>query len=124
MVCDEGASEDLQFLEEHMNAFNFATTGIYDARLQKDRSVDAQLPGTRFLSQTRVRRGGRVLGLPEGPPFDLSRKDSLVSGRSHDQSVDAPSRGDGNSELDALFVEPDLWKQGLGRFLIEHCAGH
>ncbi len=31
-------------------------------------------------------------------------------------------RDDGNSELDALFVEPDLWKQGLGRFLIEHCA--
>ncbi len=31
-------------------------------------------------------------------------------------------REDGNSELDALFVEPDVWKQGLGRFLIEHCA--
>jgi GNAT superfamily N-acetyltransferase len=31
-------------------------------------------------------------------------------------------RDDGNSELDALFVEPDHWKQGLGRVLIEHCA--
>jgi GNAT superfamily N-acetyltransferase len=31
-------------------------------------------------------------------------------------------REDGNSELDALFVEPDSWKQGLGRALIEHCA--
>ncbi len=31
-------------------------------------------------------------------------------------------RDDGNSELDALFVEPDSWKQGLGRLLIEHCA--
>jgi N-acetylglutamate synthase-like GNAT family acetyltransferase len=31
-------------------------------------------------------------------------------------------RDDGNSELDALFVEPDCWKQGLGRLLIEHCA--
>jgi len=33
MVCDEGAPEDLQFLEERINAFNFAATGIYDARL-------------------------------------------------------------------------------------------
>jgi GNAT superfamily N-acetyltransferase len=32
-------------------------------------------------------------------------------------------RDDGNSELDALFVEPDRWKQGLGRLLIDHCAG-
>jgi GNAT superfamily N-acetyltransferase len=31
-------------------------------------------------------------------------------------------RDDGNSELDALFVEPTRWKQGLGRLLIEHCA--
>jgi GNAT superfamily N-acetyltransferase len=31
-------------------------------------------------------------------------------------------RDDGNSELDALFVEPDCWKQGLGRLLVEHCA--
>jgi GNAT superfamily N-acetyltransferase len=31
-------------------------------------------------------------------------------------------RDDGNSELDALFVEPACWKQGLGRALIEHCA--
>jgi GNAT superfamily N-acetyltransferase len=31
-------------------------------------------------------------------------------------------RDDGNSELDALFVEPDCWKQGLGRVLIEHGA--
>jgi GNAT superfamily N-acetyltransferase len=31
-------------------------------------------------------------------------------------------RDDGNSELDALFVEPDSWNQGLGRLLVEHCA--
>jgi len=30
---DEAATEDLQFLEEQINEFNFATTGIYDARL-------------------------------------------------------------------------------------------
>ena len=31
-------------------------------------------------------------------------------------------REDGNSELDALFVEPACWRQGVGRVLVEHCA--
>src|SRR4051812_45317046 len=32
------------------------------------------------------------------------------------------ARPDGNMELDALFVEPGLWKQGVGRLLVEYCA--
>ena len=32
------------------------------------------------------------------------------------------TRPGGDAELDALFVEPTLWKQGLGRLLVEHCA--
>jgi GNAT superfamily N-acetyltransferase len=32
------------------------------------------------------------------------------------------ARPDGNAELDALFVEPTLWKRGVGRLLVEHCA--
>jgi GNAT superfamily N-acetyltransferase len=32
------------------------------------------------------------------------------------------TRPDGNAELDALFVEPTLWKRGVGRLLVEHCA--
>jgi len=31
-------------------------------------------------------------------------------------------REDGNSELDALFVEPSLWRQGIGRQLIDYCC--
>jgi GNAT superfamily N-acetyltransferase len=31
-------------------------------------------------------------------------------------------RADGNVELDALFVEPECWRQGIGRALIEHAT--
>jgi len=31
-------------------------------------------------------------------------------------------RDDGNTELDALFVEPDSWRQGFGRMLVDHAA--
>ncbi len=31
-------------------------------------------------------------------------------------------RDDGDSELDALFVEPEAWRQGVGRVLVEHCC--
>ena len=30
-------------------------------------------------------------------------------------------RDDGGAELDALFVEPDEWKRGIGRSLVDHC---
>ncbi|HWC17858.1 MAG TPA: GNAT family N-acetyltransferase [Terriglobales bacterium] len=32
-------------------------------------------------------------------------------------------RVDGESDLDALFVDPNLRRRGIGRLLIEHCAG-
>ncbi len=32
------------------------------------------------------------------------------------------SRADGDTELDALFVEPQIQRQGIGRKLLEHCA--
>jgi N-acetylglutamate synthase-like GNAT family acetyltransferase len=31
-------------------------------------------------------------------------------------------RTDGDSELDALFVEPEKWRQGIARRLIAHCV--
>ena len=30
-------------------------------------------------------------------------------------------RSDGDAELDGLFVEPERWRQGIGRHLVEHC---
>jgi predicted N-acetyltransferase YhbS len=32
-------------------------------------------------------------------------------------------REDGDSQLDALFVDPDMWQRGIGRALVEHCCG-
>ncbi|MEO8257276.1 MAG: GNAT family N-acetyltransferase [Acidobacteriota bacterium] len=32
------------------------------------------------------------------------------------------ARGDGDSELDALFVEPNLWRRGHGKALLLHCV--
>ena len=31
-------------------------------------------------------------------------------------------RADGEADLDALFVEPELWRHGVGAQLIEHCV--
>jgi N-acetylglutamate synthase-like GNAT family acetyltransferase len=31
-------------------------------------------------------------------------------------------RDDGDSELDALFVEPRAWRQGIGRSLVDQCC--
>ncbi len=31
-------------------------------------------------------------------------------------------REDGNAELDALFVEPENWRRGFGRMLVDHSA--
>ncbi len=33
------------------------------------------------------------------------------------------TRDDGDTELDALFVEPAIQRRGIGRRLVEHCAG-
>lgn len=33
-------------------------------------------------------------------------------------------RDDGDAELDGLFVDPDAWRGGIGRLLVEHAAGH
>jgi N-acetylglutamate synthase-like GNAT family acetyltransferase len=31
-------------------------------------------------------------------------------------------REGGDAELDALFVEPEMWRRGIGRALVDHCC--
>lgn len=33
-------------------------------------------------------------------------------------------RDDGDCELDGLFVEPDIWRGGIGRALVDACCTH
>jgi GNAT superfamily N-acetyltransferase len=47
----------------------------------------------------------------------VAERDGVVSG-----FAAVVMRPDGGAELDALFVEPHLWKQGIGRLLVEHVA--
>ena len=32
------------------------------------------------------------------------------------------TRSDGNAELDGLFVDPGIWNQGIGRFVVQDAA--
>jgi len=47
----------------------------------------------------------------------VAEHDSLVAG-----FAAVLPRPDGGAELDALFVEPHLWKRGIGRRLVDHVA--
>jgi GNAT superfamily N-acetyltransferase len=54
--------------------------------------------------------------IAEGCVF-VAERDGFVAG-----FAAVVSRTDGGAELDALFVEPHLWKQGIGRRLVEQVA--
>jgi GNAT superfamily N-acetyltransferase len=60
-VCDEASPEDLQLFEEQINEFNFATTGILDARglvivlRDTDRRIYAGLTGHTWGGVAEVR---------------------------------------------------------------------
>src|SRR5262249_48902856 len=47
----------------------------------------------------------------------VAERDGIVAG-----FAAVVPRPDGGAELDALFVEPHLWKRGIGRRLVEHVA--
>jgi GNAT superfamily N-acetyltransferase len=86
----------MRFLEEHINEFNFATTAIRDARGVIILLRDADRTIHAGLS------GHTWGGVPE--------------------FAAVIQRPDAGAELDALFVEPHLWKHGIGRLLVDHVA--
>lgn len=45
----------------------------------------------------------------------VAERDGIVAG-----FASVVPREDGGAELDALFVEPHLWKHGIGRLLVDH----
>jgi GNAT superfamily N-acetyltransferase len=47
----------------------------------------------------------------------VAEQDGLIAG-----FASVLPRPDGNADLDGLFVDPLLWKRGVGRLLVEHCA--
>ena len=47
----------------------------------------------------------------------IAERDGVVAG-----FAAVVPRPDGGAELDALFVEPHLWKRGIGRRLVDHIA--
>jgi GNAT superfamily N-acetyltransferase len=54
--------------------------------------------------------------IAEGCVF-VAERDGVVAG-----FAAVLPRPDGGAELDALFVEPHLWKRGIGRRLVDHIA--
>jgi len=64
---------------------------------------------------------GQAMHLPleqiaEGHVF-VAEQDGMIVG-----FAAVVPRQDGQAELDALFVDPTLWKRGVGRLLVDHCA--
>jgi GNAT superfamily N-acetyltransferase len=53
--------------------------------------------------------------LESGQVYVAERGDSIVG-----FAVVVP-RDDGDADLDALFVEPAMWRRGIGQQLINHC---
>jgi N-acetylglutamate synthase-like GNAT family acetyltransferase len=91
-LSEQGALEDLQ------RRASLNNPGDRDALLEHPDAIAVpaeQLAGGRvFVAE----RGGTIVGFAAVVPRD-----------------------DDGAELDALFVEPDQWKRGIGRALVDHC---
>ncbi len=64
-----------------------------------------------------------VMALPReriasGQVFVAERENEIVGFAS------VEPRDNGEAELEDLFVEPDKWRAGIGRALVEHCAAY
>jgi GNAT superfamily N-acetyltransferase len=92
-------ASELNELESLQRRASLANPGDRDALLANPDAIDLP-PDQIAAGQVLVaERGGRILGFAAVLP-----------------------RGDGDFELDALFVEPDHWRQGIGRALVAGCA--
>jgi GNAT superfamily N-acetyltransferase len=103
--------------------------------LSTDIVVRAAVPGEQPMLEALQRRaslanpGDRdaILAHPDAialPAGQITDGDVFVADRNGDVLGFAAvlRRSDGDAELDALFVDPTLWKQGVGRKLVDHCA--
>ena len=72
-----------------------------------DRKALLEHPDAIELSVDQIRNGGVFVAEIEGSVIGFA---AILP------------RDDGDSELDALFVQPSAWRQGIGRALVEHCA--
>ena len=72
-----------------------------------DRAALIEHPDAIELSEEQIRNGGVFVAEVAGSVIGFA---AILP------------RDDGDSELDALFVEPSAWRQGIGRGLVEHCA--
>ena len=99
LTCRPAHASERQALEDLQRRASLANPNDRDALLSHPEAIelplDQILAGHVFVAE----RDGETVGFATVLPRD-----------------------DGNSELDALFVEPSCWKQGCGRVLIEHCA--
>lgn len=99
LVIRRALRSERSILEELQRRASLANPGDRDALLAHPDAI--ALP-VEYISQGHVfvaERDGEVVGFAAVLP-----------------------RPDGNAELDALFVDPVLWKRGVGRLLVDHCA--
>jgi GNAT superfamily N-acetyltransferase len=93
LISEQEALEELQFLASLNNA------GDRDAMLANPDAIELPVEQIAAGGVFVAERHGAILGFSAVLP-----------------------RTDGATELDGLFVEPDAWRQGIGRLLVDHCA--
>lgn len=99
LIVRVAVPEERQLLEALMRRASLANPGDRDALLAHPEVIEVPLvqieAGQVFVAE----RDGAILGFA-----------ALLD------------RDDGDIELDGLFVEPEHWREGIGRALVEQCA--
>lgn len=113
----------------------FCCRSVIHCALMNDLAIGVALPGERKELEALQWRAS--LGNPGDREALLANPDAIavpeqqiIGGMVFTARIDGVlvgfaaiiPREDGAVELDALFVEPSAWRQGIGRRLIDHCA--